>query len=76
MASTKSIATLLISLVITMAYVKGDETLSDCAKSCMPVCLKENGASMAGCGTACESYCDQISKSFKGNPYSNSIIGL
>jgi hypothetical protein len=43
-----------------MASVKKAETLSDCAKECMPVCLKENGATIDSCGAACEKYCDQM----------------
>ncbi|GAU31390.1 hypothetical protein TSUD_19360 [Trifolium subterraneum] len=60
MASEKAIAALLICLVITMASVKKAETLSDCAKECMPVCLKENGATIDICGDACEKYCEQM----------------
>jgi hypothetical protein len=60
MESKKAIAALLICLVITMASVKKAETLSDCAKECMPVCLKENGATIDSCGAACEKYCDQM----------------
>ncbi|MCH99410.1 hypothetical protein A2U01_0020422 [Trifolium medium] len=60
MASKKAIAALLICLVITMASFKKAETLSDCAKECMPVCLQENGATIDVCGPACEKYCDQM----------------
>ncbi|CAL5207738.1 unnamed protein product [Lathyrus oleraceus] len=56
-ASKKIISTLLICLVITMASVKEAEPLSDCAKQCMPVCLKENGATIQICGPACEQFC-------------------
>ncbi|CAJ1967854.1 unnamed protein product [Sphenostylis stenocarpa] len=61
MVSKKAIAAMLICLVTTLACVERAETLSDCAKQCMPVCLKENGATIAVCGPACEKYCDQIS---------------
>ncbi|KOM34373.1 hypothetical protein LR48_Vigan02g052300 [Vigna angularis] len=59
--SMKTIAGMLICLVISMACVKRAETLSECAKQCMPVCLKEKGATIAVCGPACEKYCQQIS---------------
>lgn len=59
MASKKTIAALLICLVIAMACVKRAETLSDCAKQCMPVCLREKGATIEACGPACENYCKQ-----------------
>lgn len=65
MVSKKTIVSLLICLVITMACVKSAETLSDCAKQCMPVCLKEKGATIEVCGPACEKYCEQIAGSSK-----------
>lgn len=61
MASKKTLtASLLICLVIVMACVENVESLSDCAKQCMPVCLKENGATIDACGPACEKFCDQV----------------
>lgn len=61
MASKKTVAAvLLICLVIAMACVERAETLSDCAKECMPVCLKEKGATIEACSPACEEYCDQV----------------
>ncbi|KEH41362.1 hypothetical protein MtrunA17_Chr1g0170831 [Medicago truncatula] len=62
MPSKKAIAVLLICLVIAMASVKKAETLSDCAKECMPVCLKEKGATIDTCSPACEKYCVQITE--------------
>lgn len=64
-ASKKTIIALLICLVITMASVKRTEALSDCAKQCMPVCLKEEGATIDACGTACENYCAQVTATGK-----------
>ena len=59
MRSKKTIVALLIFLVITMESIKKAETLSDCAKDCMPVCLKEKGATIDVCGPACETFCQQ-----------------
>ncbi|PRQ58776.1 hypothetical protein RchiOBHm_Chr1g0362981 [Rosa chinensis] len=39
------------------------EAVSDCAEPCMPVCLKEEGATLHVCEIACENYCQQISGS-------------
>ncbi|KAK7393071.1 hypothetical protein VNO78_21523 [Psophocarpus tetragonolobus] len=69
MVSKKTVAALLICLVITMTCVRRAETLSNCAKQCMPVCLREKGAIIEVCGPACEKYCDQISGNSK---YKNS----
>jgi len=65
--SKKTIAGMLICLVISVACVERAETLSDCAKQCMPVCLKEEGATIDVCGPACEKYCEQISGNSKLN---------
>jgi len=62
MPSKKTIAGLLICLVIAMASVKKAETLSDCAKQCMPVCLNEKGATIDVCSEACEKYCVQMTE--------------
>ncbi|KMT08014.1 hypothetical protein BVRB_6g144230 [Beta vulgaris subsp. vulgaris] len=35
------------------------EAISDCAKDCMPNCLRVEGASIPSCETSCEGYCDQ-----------------
>ncbi|KAK2968171.1 hypothetical protein RJ640_018264 [Escallonia rubra] len=37
------------------------EALSNCAKDCMPTCMKVNGATIDACGIACEQYCQHIS---------------
>jgi len=63
--SKKTIGAMLMCLVISMGSVERAETLSDCAKQCMPVCLKEKGATIAVCGPACEKYCEQISGNSK-----------
>ena len=68
MMSKKTIGAMLICLVVTMACVERAESLSDCAKQCMPVCLKEKGSTIAVCGPACEKYCDQIAGNSKLNP--------
>jgi hypothetical protein len=58
----KTIAVLFVSvLVVTMGCANVSEALSPCAKDCMPVCLKEDGATRDSCGKACEDYCKQVS---------------
>ncbi|EXC32934.1 hypothetical protein L484_013049 [Morus notabilis] len=62
MASKITIPALLIAtLVVAAAIVETGEALSECAKQCMPVCLKEQGATIPVCETACENYCQQSS---------------
>lgn len=34
--------------------------LSECAKDCMPVCLRVEGATIPVCGQSCEEYCKQL----------------
>ncbi|OIW13255.1 hypothetical protein TanjilG_14188 [Lupinus angustifolius] len=65
MASKKTLAAFLICMVIAMAFVEKAETLSDCAKECMPVCLKEKGSTIDACSPACEEYCSQYASKNK-----------
>lgn len=49
-----------LAAVVLMASAVGmTMALSECAKECMPICLKEDDA-MGACETACEGYCDQV----------------
>ncbi|EYU39847.1 hypothetical protein ABFS82_06G167500 [Erythranthe guttata] len=58
----KKIAAYLV-LLWAMAIVFGAHTsgaLNDCEQHCMPVCMEIKGATVAGCGTACGQYCQQV----------------
>ncbi|GFZ05854.1 hypothetical protein Acr_18g0000240 [Actinidia rufa] len=57
MAAKKFAARLLITALVVLVLVTHTEALSDCAKNCMPTCLKVDGASMSQCEQACEQYC-------------------
>lgn len=46
MDSKKFIGALLITLVV-MACSGGGEGLTECAKDCLPICLKEDGATIS-----------------------------
>ncbi|RYR73558.1 hypothetical protein Ahy_A02g007947 [Arachis hypogaea] len=61
MVLKKYVVAMLICMVLAIVCFNYAETLSDCAKQCMPVCLQERGATIEVCGLACEKYCDQIS---------------
>ncbi|PON67987.1 Thionin [Trema orientale] len=52
-------AVLIMSVLFIGAFFQTGEALTPCAKECMPVCLKEDGATIPVCETACESYCKQ-----------------
>ncbi|KAM1819434.1 hypothetical protein ACFX15_001020 [Malus domestica] len=61
---TNKIPAIVICVLVVMVcscIMKGSEALSDCAKPCMPVCMKEEGASIPICEIACENYCKQVS---------------
>ena len=61
---TNKIPAIVICVLVAMVCsysMKGSEALSDCAKPCMPVCLKEEGANIPICEIACENYCKQVS---------------
>ncbi|GMY13193.1 hypothetical protein FCV25MIE_08432 [Fagus crenata] len=60
MATKKTVAMLLISMLVVMACANVGEALSECAKQCMPTCMKTEGATLNACGPACEGYCVQI----------------
>ncbi|OWM73890.1 hypothetical protein CDL15_Pgr018950 [Punica granatum] len=63
-----SMAALGLAALVLMAVAVGTtEALSECAKLCMPVCLKED-SNMSACETACENYCDQIDGNTGGGP--------
>ena len=57
MVAKKFAETLLITALVVLAMATHTEALSDCAKNCMPTCLKVDGASMSQCEQACEQYC-------------------
>ena len=59
MANKIAIPTLLIAMLVVVAFAQTGEALTECAKQCMPVCLKEQGATIPVCETACEGYCKQ-----------------
>ncbi|KAA8539297.1 hypothetical protein F0562_025989 [Nyssa sinensis] len=60
MAAKKFIATLLMTAMVIMACAEIGEAISDCAKDCMPTCMKVDGASISACEEGCENYCNQI----------------
>lgn len=60
MLTKKTMAMLLVGALIVMASVNLNEALSECAKDCMPVCLRVEGATIPVCGQSCEEYCKQL----------------
>ncbi|KAF5733738.1 hypothetical protein HS088_TW16G00178 [Tripterygium wilfordii] len=46
--------------VLFSLYANVGEGVSDCAKQCMPTCMREDGATLEACDVACEEYCKQI----------------
>ncbi|KAL6328369.1 hypothetical protein AAG906_034513 [Vitis piasezkii] len=53
---------LLISIMaIVVAHEAPGEEVPLCAKDCMPVCLKVEGATIHACEESCHEYCKQIS---------------
>ncbi|KAF5742548.1 hypothetical protein HS088_TW09G00598 [Tripterygium wilfordii] len=48
-------------VVLVSLYANEGEAVSDCAKQCMPTCMREDGATLHACDPACEKYCEQIS---------------
>merc|ERR1711974_266762 len=63
------VTVLMVSMLVVSVLGDTNSTepvLSDCAKQCMPVCLKEDGATIPMCETACVSYCKQTSSGRSG----------
>lgn len=53
--------TLLVCALITMvAFSNYSEAISECAKDCMPTCMKVKEASISVCKSSCEDYCEQV----------------
>ncbi|KAF5729494.1 hypothetical protein HS088_TW21G01661 [Tripterygium wilfordii] len=46
-------------VVLVSLYGNVGEAISDCAKQCMPTCMREDGATLDACDVACEKYCEQ-----------------
>lgn len=63
---------IMIWVVVVIGYCSNnmrvsEAAVSECAKPCMPVCLKEEGATLPICEIACENYCKQISGNHGGS---------
>lgn len=59
MACIKYVGLLFAFTLILANHPNMSEAISDCAKDCMPNCLRVEGASIPSCETSCEGYCDQ-----------------
>lgn len=54
---------LIITLLVAIAFGEDEyPTVSDLAKSCMPVCMKEKGATTAICEKSCEEASQLVSR--------------
>lgn len=53
---------LLATVLLIMELAIACDALSDCAKGCMPECLRLAGASVPQCGDACELVCNTQGK--------------
>ncbi|KAL6290710.1 hypothetical protein Pyn_16272 [Prunus yedoensis var. nudiflora] len=73
MANKTAILICVLVVVVGCSSMQGSEAISACAKPCMPVCMKEEGASIPICEIACENYCKQISgnRNSEWNRYRN-----
>ncbi|KAJ4969749.1 hypothetical protein NE237_002848 [Protea cynaroides] len=61
MACNKMIAMILmISALVVMASVEGGESLTDCGKACMPICMRVDGTTLGVCEKSCEEACTTI----------------
>ncbi|GMN51051.1 hypothetical protein TIFTF001_020210 [Ficus carica] len=75
MPNKNTISTLLImTLLVAAAFVQKGKALSDCAKECMPVCLKEKGATIPVCETACENFCSQATSGAGPNQGGGGVV--
>ncbi|KAF4371066.1 hypothetical protein G4B88_020534 [Cannabis sativa] len=61
----------IMSILLVGAIFRTSEALTECAKLCMPVCLRETGAGLPACEKACEDYCKQISSNQDSNKKPN-----
>ncbi|KAJ4969599.1 hypothetical protein NE237_002698 [Protea cynaroides] len=43
-----------------MASVEGGESLSDCGKACMPICMRVDGTTLGVCEKSCEEACTTV----------------
>ncbi|KAB1208400.1 hypothetical protein CJ030_MR7G001369 [Morella rubra] len=67
MASKNPLNVLFISVLVVTSWANASVALSQCAKGCMPVCLREKGAAKTSCEKACEAYCRQVSGNNAGD---------
>lgn len=65
----KTLALFLICLLVITTRVNGEGSQAEdndqfdaCIQQCMPVCLKEDGATSLACDPACNAYCVQIAR--------------
>ena len=54
-----NILLIVFTLIIFTSNSNIIEGISDCAKECMPNCLRVDGATIHNCKNSCEALCDQ-----------------